>query len=149
MMLRSPRVWLYAAGGWLIVTGLAHLSAHVWTFVLENGMVGQRDFAMNAMRQALSTDPLQPSMWRLFKSFSVSFGLLLIFAGAVDVVLAWTGAAPRTLRAFALLGTVFWTLAFVPYAFLDPVLQPILVALVAVPLHGIAFLTASEEAGRP
>lgn len=148
-MFRNPRIWLYAAGGWLIVTGVAHLAAHVWTFVLENGMVGQRDFAMNAMRQALSTDPLQPSMWQLFRSFSVSFGLLLLFAGTVDVVLAWTNAAARTMRSITLLGTVFWTLAFIPYAFIDPVLQPILVAIVAVPLHGIAFLTATEEARAP
>lgn len=147
-MLRNPRIWLYAAGGWLIVAGVAHMVAHVWTFVLENGMVGQRDFAMNAMLQTLSTDPLQPSMWRIFKSFSVSFGLLLVFAGAVDVVLAWTDAAARTLRACSLLGTVFWTLAFIPYAFIDPVIQPILVAIVAVPLHGIAFVTAAEEASR-
>ncbi len=144
-MLRNPRVWLYAAGGWLILAGLAHLGAHVGTFVLERGVVGQREFAMNAMKQAFSTDPLQPSMWQVFRSFSASFGLLLLFAGAVDVALAWTRAAARTIRSIALLATVFWTLAFVPYAFVNPVIQPIVVALIAVPLHGIAFLSAMAE----
>ena len=145
-MLRNPRVWLYAAGGWLILTGLAHCAAHVWTFVMEEGMIGQREFAMNAMKQAFSQEPLRPSMWRLFRVFSVSFGLMLLFAGTVDVLLAWTNAAPRTMKAFALFGTVFWTLAFIPYGFIDPVIQPIVVVIVAVPLHGIAYLTASETA---
>jgi hypothetical protein len=147
-LLRSPRVWLYAAGGWLILTGLAHMSAHVWVYVLEEGISGQHAFAVNAMKQAFSLDPLQPSMWRQFRVFSVSFGLLLLFTGLVDVALAWTNADPRTLRTVSLLATVFWTLAFIPYAFVDPVIQPIVVTIVAVPLHGIAYLTAGEEAAR-
>ena len=144
-LLRSPRVWLGVAGGWLILAGVAHTGAHIWTFVLEQGMVGQREFAMNAMKQAFSLDPLQPSMWRLFRSFSVSFGLMLLFSGTVDVVLAWTNAEPRTMRTFALLGTLFWTLSFIPYAFIDPVIQPIVIVVVAVPLHGIAYLTATDR----
>lgn len=143
-MIRSPRVWLFVAGGWLVATGVAHMGAHVWVFVLENGIGGLREFAMNAMKQAHSADPLQPSMWRQFRTFSVSFGLLLLFTGAVDLVLAWLHADPRVVRAFALLGTLFWTAAFVPFALVDPVIQPIVVALVAVPLHGIVYVTASD-----
>ena len=142
-MIRSPRFWLYTAGAWLIALGLAHMAAHTWTFVLENGIGGLREFAMNAMKQARSSDPLTPSMWRLFRMLSVSFGLLLIFTGAANVVLVWTRAPLHTLRAFALFGTVFWTLAFVPFAFVDPVIQPLVAAAVAVPLHGIAYLTAA------
>ncbi len=146
VVIRSPRVWLCAAGGWLILVGLAHTGAHVWTFVLENGIVGQREFAMRAMQQAYSLDPLQPSMWTLFRSFSVSFALLLLFAGSTAVVLAWTGSPARTLRAYALLGTVFWTVAFILFAFVDPVIQPILVTVVAVPLHALAWVTANQVA---
>ncbi len=145
-MIRNPRFWLYTAGAWLIALGLAHMAAHTWTFVLENGIGGLREFAMNAMKQAHSTDPLAPSMWRLFRMLSVSFGLLLIFSGAANVVLAWTGAPPRTLRAFALFGTLFWTLAFIPFAFVDPVIQPLVAAIVAVPLHAIAYVTAAAAA---
>ena len=145
-MLRNPRVWLYAAGCWLILTGLAHTAVHVWTLVMEEGMIGQTEFAMNAMKQAFSQEPLRPSMWRLYRVFSASFGLMLLFAGAADVLLAWTNAAPRTLKTFALFGTIFWTLAFIPYGFVDPVIQPIVIVTVAVPLHGIAYLTASETA---
>jgi hypothetical protein len=101
-MLRNPRVWLYVAGGWLILTGLAHTGAHVWTFVLENGMVGLREFAMNAMKQAQSTDPLSPSLWRLMRTFSLSFSLLLLFVGSANILLAWTHAPARTLSAFSL-----------------------------------------------
>ena len=143
-MIRSPRLWLTIAGAWLIALGLAHTAAHIWTFVLENGIVGLREFAMNAMKQAYSTDPLAPSMWRLFRLFSMSFGLLLVFAGTANVVLVSTRAPLRTLRAFALFGTLFWTLAFVPFAFIDPVIQPIVAAVVAVPLHAIAYLTAAS-----
>jgi len=148
-MLRNPRVWLYAAGGWLLLTGLAHSAAHVWTFVLENGIVGQREFAMNAMKQAYSTELLQPNMWRLFRTFSVSFGMMLLFAGAVDVLLAWMDAPARIMRAFTLFQTVFWTLAFIPFAFIDPVIQSIMVVVIAVPLHAIAYVTATapEEVG--
>jgi type IV secretory pathway VirB3-like protein len=34
----------------------------------------------------------------------------------------------------------------VPFAFIDPVIQPIIVSVVAVPLHALAYLTASQEA---
>jgi hypothetical protein len=145
-MLRNPRVWLYAAGGWLIVTGLAHLGGHVWGFVLENGMVGQREFAMRAMKQAFSTDPLQPSLWRLMRALNAAFGLFLIFAGTVDVLLGWLDAPPRIKTAFTLFGTLFWTCTFTLFAFVDPVIQPLVIAMVAVPLHGIAWVTASEVA---
>lgn len=144
-MLRNPRLWFYLAGAWLIVAGLAHTTAHIWTFVLENGMLGMREFAMNAMKQAPSTDPLAPTLWRQFRLFSVSFGLLLLFAGSANVVLAWTKAPTRTLKAFALFATVFWTLAFIPFAFVDPVIQSIVVAALAVPLHGLAYVTAAQE----
>ena len=124
--------------------GLVHTGVHVWTFVLENGILGQREFAMNAMKQAYSLDPLQPSMWTTFRAFSVSFSLLLLFAGSTAVMLAWVGSPPRILRSFALFGTVFWTAAFIPYAFVDPVIQSIVVAVIAVPLHALAWLTADQ-----
>jgi len=147
-VLRNPRVWLHAAGLWLLLGAAAHLGAHVWELVLEHGMVGQREFTMNAMKQTFSTAPLQPSMWRTFRALSASFGLLLAFAGAVDILLAWTKAPTRTLRSVALLQTVFWTLAFAVYAFMDPVVQPLAIATVAVPLHGIAVLTAQDGPDR-
>ena len=145
-MLRSPRVWLYAAATWLILAGLAHTAAHVWNFVLEEGMVGQREFAMNAMKQAFSTEPLQPSLWRIFRVFSLSFGLMLIFAGVIDFLLAWTEAPARIQKNVALFATFFWTAAFVPYALVDPVFQTLVITIVAVPLHAVAYLTASEAA---
>ena len=128
-----------------MLAGLAHTGAHVWTFVLENGLVGQREFAMNAMKQAYSLQPLQPTMWTMFRAFSVSFALLLLFSGSVGVTLAWIGSAPRILRSYALLSTVFWTAAFVPFAFVDPVILPVVIAMIAVPLHALAWLTADQE----
>lgn len=143
-MLRNPRVWLYAAGGWLIVCGVAHAYLHLASFGLERGLEGQQGFAIRVMQSAASLEPLRPSMWTLFRTYSVSLSLLLFFAGAADVLLAWLGAPPRILRAFGLLGTVFWTAAFAPFALVDPVLLPIVVSAVAVPLHGIVWLTAVE-----
>jgi len=61
----------------------------------------------------------------------------------VDIVLAWTGAANRTVAAFSLLATAFWTVAFGLFAFVEPVLQGVLVCVVAVPLHAIAYTTAA------
>lgn len=144
-MLRNPRVWLFAGGGWLILGGIGHTFVHVVTFVLEQGLEGQRDFAVRAMKAAISLAPLRPNMWTLFRTFSVAFALLLFFAGTADVLLAWLDAPPRVLKAFALLGTVFWTVAFVPFAFIDPVLHPIVIAAVAVPLHGMAWLAADQQ----
>ena len=141
-MLRNPKFWLYAAGGWLLLSGVTHGVMHTWSFALENGVAGMREFAINQMKQTQSFDPLQPSLWGQFRTFSVSFGLLLVFAGAVDMLLAWAHAPVRFIRTFALFATLFWTAAFVPFAFLDPVIQAIVVAAVAVPLHGIAYLTA-------
>ncbi len=145
-MLRNPRVWMYAAGLWLVLTGLAHATAHVWSFVLEHEMYGMREFAMNAMKQAQSTEPLRPSMWRQFRAMSMGFGLLLLFAGAVDILLARTDAPHRTVAAFALFATAFWTAAFGLFAFVEPVLQGVLVCVVAVPLHAIAYTTAEHAA---
>lgn len=142
-MLRNPRVWLYVAGGWLIVGALTHTATHVWTLVLEHGFGGLSELAMNAMKQARSPDPLRPSLWRQHRLFSVSLALLFFFSGSADVLLAAIRAPLRIVRAFTLFGTVFWTLAFVPFAFVDPVIQPLTIAAVAVPLHAIAHLTAS------
>jgi hypothetical protein len=133
-LLRNPRVWLWAAGLWLLLGALAHGAAHIWMFVMEQGFFGMREFAMNAMKQADSFDPLRPSLWRQFRMFSL------------DVVLAQTRASASVIRPVALLGTVFWTVAFGLFAFVDPVLQAILVAAVAVPLHAIAYVTAEQEA---
>lgn len=145
-MLRNPRFWMYAAGSWLLLAALAHGIAHVWMFVLENGFYGMREFAMNAMKQGSSIDPLRPSMWRQFRMFSVGFGLLLVLAGAVDLLLARTSIPAPALRSLALFFTVFWTAAFGLFAFVEPVLQAILVCAVAVPLHAIAYVTADQEA---
>ena len=144
-MLRNPRFWLTVAGAWLIVTGLAHTTAHVWTFVLENGIGGLREFAMNAMKQARSPDPLMTSMWRQLRMFSVSFSLLLFFTGGMDLLFSRIEAPRRVLAHVALFGTVFWTVAFIPFAFVDPVIQSIVVAFIAVPLHAIAYVTATLD----
>ena len=142
-MIHNPRFWLTVAGLWLIAAGCAHTAMHVWTFVLENGIGGLREFAVNAMKQAQSPDPLMPSMWRQFRMYSASFGLLLFFAGSINLLFARPDI-PRSFQAnVALLGTVFWTIAFIPYAFVDPVIQSIVVAFIAVPLHAIAYLTAT------
>lgn len=143
-MIRNPRAWFYISGAWLVLGGLAHFAGHTWSLVLENGMVGLLDFAMNAMKQARSPNPLNPSLWRQFRLFSTSFGLLLLFAGSLNIVLAATRAPRQTLQVVALFATIFWTLAFVPFALIDPLLQAILIAAVAVPLHAIAWLTASQ-----
>lgn len=145
-MLRDPRVWMYATGLWLVLSACAHATAHVWSFVLENEMHGMREFAMNAMKQAQSSEPLRPTMWRQFRAMSMGFGLLLLFAGIVNILLAWTRAPHRTIAAFSLLATAFWTAAFGLFAFVEPVLQGVLVCVVAVPLHAIAHTTAEHAA---
>jgi hypothetical protein len=142
-MLRNPRVWAYAAGGWLVLMGLVQLTLHVWGVALEHSMVGQRAFAMEAMKQAFFLEPLQPSLWRRHRMLSVSLGLFYVFAGAVPSILAWLRAELRVLSAMALFGMVFWTLTFVPYAFFDPVALPLVTAAIAVPLHGTVWLTAT------
>lgn len=142
-MLRSSRLWLYVAGGWLVLGGLGHLGYHVWGLVLENDVSGGlREFAMQAMKQAQSPDPLRPSLWRVFRLYSTSFALLLLFAGVVDLAAAFGNVPDRIRSGLSLLQTVFWTLAFVPFAFVDPVIQPLAVVGLAVPLHGIAYITA-------
>jgi hypothetical protein len=142
-VLRSPRFWLGVAGVWLVAAGLAHLVFHIWAYVLGNGVGGMREFAVAAMKQAQSPNPLRPSLWQQFRLFSVSFGLLQVFAGSANLVLAGSRPSNASLRAFALFATMFWTLTFVPFAFIDPVIQGLVVAMVAVPLHAIAYLTAT------
>lgn len=82
-------------------------------------------------------------MWLQFRMYSVSFGLMLFLAGSIDLLFARSDVPRRFQANIALLGTVFWTIAFIPYAFVDPVIQSIVVAFIAVPLHAIAYLTAS------
>lgn len=148
MMLGNPRVWCFAAGGWLLAMGFGQIAWHVWGVVMENAMVGQREFAMNAMKQAFFLEPLQPSLWRRHRMMSASLGLFYVFAGAVPLLLAILRAEGRVLIAFMLFGTVFWTLVFFPYAFYDPVALPLATAALSVPLHGTAWLTAMLEETR-
>jgi len=142
-MLRNPRTWCWAAGGWLVLMGALHLALHVWGIVLEHAMIGQQGFAMQTMKQAFSLEPLQPSLWRRHRMLNVSLGFFFVFAGAVPCLLAWLRADDRLLAGFALFATVFWTAVFLPYAFLDPVALPLVTAALAVPLHGTAWLTAT------
>ena len=144
-MLRNPRTWAFAASGWLVLMGLAQLGLHVWGVVQEHAMQGQRGFAMDAMKQAFFPEPLQPSLWRRYRMLNVSLALFYLFAGAVPGLLAWMRVGPRVLASFALFGTVFWTLTFVPYAFSDPVALPLAAAAVSVPLHGTTWLTATLQ----
>jgi hypothetical protein len=140
---------MYAAGLWLVMSAVGHGTAHVWSFVLEHGMYGMREFAMNAMKQAPSAEPLRPTLWGQFRALSMGFGLLLLFAGGVDIMLAWTRAPHRTIASFSLFATAFWTAAFGLFAFVEPLLQGILVSMVAVPLHAIAYTTSEYAAREP
>jgi hypothetical protein len=146
-------VWAFAASGWLVIMGMTQLGLHVWGVVQEHAMQGQREFAMEAMRQAFFPEPLQPSLWRRYRMLSASLGLFYLFAGIVPGLLAWLQADRRVLAGMALFGTVFWTLTFMPYAFSDPVALPLATAAVAVPLHGTMWLTATlqvlQEETRP
>lgn len=127
---------------------LGHLGWHVWGVVLEHDTAaGLREFAMNAMKQARSLDPLQPSMWRVHRLYSLSLALLWLLGALVDLVFTAIRAPRRVLASLALLQTLFWTLAFIPFAFVDPVIQPLIFVGGAVPLHGIAYLTLTAPAG--
>ncbi|MEM7415255.1 MAG: hypothetical protein AAF389_07150 [Gemmatimonadota bacterium] len=143
-MLRDARSWLRLAGAWLILAGLTQMGWHVWRLVLENGMIGLLEFAANAMRQARSLDPMRPTLWSQFRLFSVGLGLLYLFAGAVNLLLATADTDEGLLRRYALFATGFWTLAFVPFTLVDPIVQAWVVAAFAVPLHGSAVLVSGE-----
>lgn len=146
-MLRSPRLWLGVAGGWLAFAGLGHLGYHVWGVVLENDFAGGlREFGMQAMKQAQSPDPLRPSMWRVYRVYSVSLAFLFLLGGLVDFTAARSAVPHSVKSSLALLQTIFWTAAFVPFALVDPVIQPLMVVAMAVPLHGIAYITAEAAA---
>ena len=145
-MLRSPRVWLYAVALWLTLAGLTQLCLHAWAYGLEQGMTSYGEFAVQAMRQARTADPLQPSLWRVFRAYSVSTGLLLVSCGITAGLIAREQVGPALVTAYGLAGTLFWTVAFLAYALIDPVILPLVTAGVAVPLHGIAYLTASAAA---
>lgn len=148
-MLLKPAFWLRVAAGWLLLCGVAHLAGHYWSLVLENGSVGMREFAMTTMRQVRSPDPLNPSMWRQFRLYSATLGLLLLFSGTVNWMLSARGTQISTMRRYALTATVFWTAYCMLCVFMEPVIQPLVIAAVAVPLHGAAFLTASYAETTP
>lgn len=140
-MLRDIRTWLRVAGGWLILAGLAQMGWHVWRLVFENGMIGLLEFAANAMQQARSLDPMRPTLWSQFRIFSVGLALLYLFAGATNLLVS-SASDDRFLRRYALFATAFWTLAFVPFTLVDPIVQALVVAAIAVPLHGSAVLVS-------
>ena len=64
---------------------------------------------------------------------------------AVEFSINWFGLIAAVSVGLGVLGTVFWTAAFVPFAFVDPVILPIVIAAIAVPLHALAWLTADQE----
>lgn len=142
-ILNHPRIWAWAAGGWLIVGDIAQAGLHLWQVAGEHGMAGELEFAMNAMKQAFFLEPLQPSLWRRYRMLSGSLALFFVFGGAVPCMLAWLRTDLRTLAAAALLSTVFWTGVFGFYAFFDPVVLPLAVAAVAVPLHATLWLVTT------
>ena len=144
-MLRSPSFWLRLAGGWLLIAGVAQLAIHLWSYALGHELVGLRELAMEAMRQARTTEPLAPSLWQIFRANGVTVGLLTGFLGVVPLLLAGPGAAPELRSSYAVAATVLWTVAFLLIALSDPVLLPMLTAGLAVPLHGLVYVTSEAE----
>ncbi len=139
----QPRIWLRVAGAWLLLAGAAHMGWHVYSVVLEHGMIGLREFAMNAMKQAQFFEPLTPSLWLHYRLYGMLFSIFLLFGGSVDLILS-TDDTPRAAQSrYALMATLFWTVTFGLIAFLTPVIQPLAIVAVAVPLHGAAYISTT------
>lgn len=115
--------------GFLIVAGVAHSIGH-WLFYVRVSGFDPRRRALHQAMDAYVADELvlRTTMWDLLQMFSLSFSLLLFFAGISGLVLARAHVDPRTFRAMARFNAVFWSAALAGYVLLHPAIQPVVIA---------------------
>lgn len=132
--------WSAIGAYFLLFTFLAHSIGHYLFYVSESSFDAERVSLMNTMKAYVADKILfQTSMWTLLKMFSLSFSLLFLFAGLLNLLILKSDLPEAFLSKVALFNAVFWLVSLLLFAILNPAIQPIAICLTASLLFGISY----------
>lgn len=134
------KIWFAIGVIFLLFTFLAHSVGHYLFYVNESSFETERVSLMNTMKAYIADKMLfQTSMWTLLKMFSVSFSLLFLFAGLMNLVILKSDLPEAFLSKVALFNAVFWFASLLLFAILNPAIQPLAICLAASLFFGVSY----------
>lgn len=138
---RIMKIWFAAGSYFLFLAVLMHASGHFVFYINESGFDSERVSLMNTMKAYIADKMLfQTSMWTLLKMFSMSFSLLFLFAGSMNLLILKGDLPTDFLQKVALFNAIFWFVSFLLFTILNPAIQPISICFIASLLFGISYL---------
>jgi hypothetical protein len=134
------RIWFVIGAIFLLFAFLAHSVGHYLFYVNESSFEAERVSLMNTMKVYIADKILfQTSMWTLLKMFSMSFSLLFLFAGSMNLLILKSDLPEPFLSKAALFNAVFWFVSLLLFFILNPAIQPLAICLAASLFFGVSY----------
>jgi len=127
------------ASYWLLISAVGHSIGHYFYYIDVAGFTERRASLYAAMQGYVADGLLGTSMWEILQMFSLSFSLLLLFTGLINLVLDRLELSAAAFRKITVTNLSLWLLGLISFAFLHPVIQPLLIAGVAGVLYGLSW----------
>lgn len=103
------KIWFAVGSYFLLLSSVGHLVGHFIFYVNEMSFDAERGSLMNTMKAYVADKMMfQTSMWTLLKMFSLSFSLLFLFAGLMNLLILRSDLPETFLPKVALFNTLFW-----------------------------------------
>lgn len=132
---------LFSIGSYfLLLAVLGHSMGHFLFYMYESRFDAERTSLMNTMKAYIADRMFfDTSMWTILKMFSMSFSLLFIFSGLINLLILKSDLPDEFLQKVALFNAVFWFVSLILFSALNPAIQPILICLIAAILFGTSY----------
>ena len=141
------RLWYNLASYFLLLSAITHATGHYLFYLDESGFASDRVALAEAMKGYLAdTFILNTSMWTLLKMFSLSFSLLFLFAGLINLLLIRSNLPADAMKRVAKFHLLFWLASLLLFLSLHPAIQPIVICATASSLFAIALTQAKDDA---
>lgn len=143
--MRLGRFFFKIGAWWLLVAAAAHSVGHYLFYIDESRFTPERLEVARRMQELVADPVLDGSLWRMLQVFSLSFGLFLLFAGVSSLVLLRGKPGGALLQRMAHFNAIFWGGAFVLIFLIYPMIEPLIIAGVAIILFGLARVSLSGK----
>lgn len=124
----------------LLLAFVGHSFGHFLFYIYESRFDAERTSLMNSMKAYIADRMFfDTSMWTLLKMFSMTFSLLFLFAGLMNLMILKSNLPDEFLQRTALFNSVFWFISLVLFSALNPAVQPIVICLITTVLFGTSY----------
>lgn len=134
------KIWFAIGSYFLLLSSIGHLVGHFLFYVNESSFDAERVSLMNTMKAYITDKMLfQTSMWTLLKMFSMSFSLLFLFAGLINLFILKSDLPQKFLQKVAIFNSSFCFVSFLLFAILNPAVQPLTNCLISSMMFGCSY----------